>query len=608
MHRWASLPLHDYDRGHSAEFIGDTFHTQEVRVDVERKDKREHRRSTAPGVLLLGALAGLFLFDWTIDDDRVLAESTNIFGKHVTGTSDIGHGKPFPCLEMTGPQYPSDRGVGSVNAVSWASDKNLPLEGHSQDPMIAQATMPSSPDRESAIAQTARSDEPVHSTDTVNITGRQERVTSGQRLSIQSSTLENLLLEKGVLTQEDWIRLKAEEERQIFEQTAEMQYAGNPRWYERIRLNGYSQFKYNLGATSPLFDLPLNDSFGDQQPNEFYVRRLRLVFQGQVSERVAFFMQFALEGEQQRLSNREMIDNFMDFYLTKDRVHRFRAGLHRVPNAFDTYRSSTNRQEQDRHESIQSGAPGERDLGIAYYWSPKTAQERFAELAAYHNGPGDYGVFGLMVYNGQGRNQFDLNKSNHIGAKLTYPFQFRNGRLMETGILGYHGIFAVQGASQPNVVSPARCHNLLDSEGGCDVKDQRVTAYLWTPPQPWGFLGEFTIGRGPKRNEQTNFIDETQIIGGYVQVYYTWRYSDVGMLTPYVRWGTYSGGFKSLNGAPDGQTQTWNLGLTWDVDTHLRLNADWVSKDGVNSTLVTNRPQAHFDASQLRFQVQWFWN
>jgi phosphate-selective porin len=80
------------------------------------------------------------------------------------------------------------------------------------------------------------------------------------------------------------------------------------------------------------------------------------------------------------------------------------------------------------------------------------------------------------------------------------------------------------------------------------------------------------------------------------------------MLTPYVRWGTYSGGFKSLNGAPDGQTQTWNLGLTWDVDTHLRLNADWVSKDGVNSTLVTNQPQAHFDASQLRFQAQWFFN
>lgn len=89
-------------------------------------------------------------------------------------------------------------------------------------------------------------------------------------------------------------------------------------------------------------------------------------------------MQFALEGGQQTPANNEMIDAMVDYYLTKDKVHRFRFGLQRVPNAFDTYRSSTNRQEMDRHESIQSGAPGERDLGVAYYWSPKVAQERFS--------------------------------------------------------------------------------------------------------------------------------------------------------------------------------------------------------------------------------------
>jgi hypothetical protein len=262
----------------------------------------------------------------------------------------------------------------------------------------------------------------------------------------------------------------------------------------------------------------------------------------------------------------------------------------------------------DRHESVQSGAPGERDLGVAYYWSPKIAQERFAQLAAYHNGPGDYGVFGIMVYNGQSRSRLELNKDKHIGAKLAYPFQFPNGRLLEAGVLGYHGVFGVQGASQPNVASAARCISPLTSEGGCDIKDQRVTAYVWTPPQPWGLLAEFTVGRGPKRNAQTNFIEESNVVGGYVQGYYTWRYSDVGMLTPYVRYGEYYGGFKSLNGAPDGQSRTWNLGLVWEPDTHFRFVADWVFKDGLNSTLVANRAQSDFDASQLRFQAQWFWN
>ncbi|CAI4032047.1 putative phosphate-selective porin [Nitrospira tepida] len=460
----------------------------------------------------------------------------------------------------------------------------------------------------SVLAQASGSAEPIQMTDPVHVTGQQERVTSGQRLSIQSTTLENLLLEKGVLTQDDWIRLKAEEERRIFEQTAEMQFAGNPRWYERIRINGYTQFRYNLGASDGKFDIPLNDSFGDQQGNEFYVRRLRLVFQGQVSERVAFFIQFALEGSQQELSNREMIDNHMDFYLTKDRVHRLRMGLHRVPNSFDTYRSSTNRQELDRHESVTSGAPNERDLGIAYYWSPKTAQERYAQLAAYHNGPGDYGVFGIMVYNGQSRNRLELNKNKHVGARLAYPFQFRNGRLLETGVHGYYGYFSVPGVSQPNVASAARCHDRLTAEGGCDVKDQRFNAYIWTPPQPWGIMAEFTIGRGPQRNQQTGFVDETQVLGYYIQANYTWRYSDVGMLTPYVRWGEYYGGFKSINGAPDGQSRTWNFGLVWEPDTHLRFVADYVFKNGLNSTLVANQSQIDFDASQLRFQAQWFWN
>ena len=432
--------------------------------------------------------------------------------------------------------------------------------------------------------------------------------TTGQRMTIQSSTLEDLLLEKGVITQDDWIRLKAEEERRIFEQTAEMQMAGNPRWYERIRVNGYSQFRYNLKPTSSLFDLPLNDSFGDQNGNEFYVRRLRLVFQGQVSERVAFFMQFALEGGQQQLDNREMIDNYFDYYITKDRVHRFRVGLHRVPNAFDTYRSSTNRQELDRHESIQSGAPGERDLGVAYYWSPKVAQARFAQLAAYHNGPGDYGVFGIMVYNGQSRNRLELNQDKHVGLRLAYPFELPNGRLLETGVMAYRGIFSVQGAGSPTSTGAARCVHALNAEGGCDVLDERVTAYFWTPPQPWGILGEFTVGRGPQRNPANNFVEEQSLHGGYIQGYYTWRYSDVGMLTPYVRWGEYYGGFKSLNGAPNGQSRTWNIGLVWEPDTHFRFVTDWVIKDGANSTLVVNRQQADFDDSQLRFQAQWFWN
>lgn len=437
------------------------------------------------------------------------------------------------------------------------------------------------------------------------------RAVSGQRLTIQSTSLESLLLEKGVITQDDWIRLKAEEERRVFEQTAEMQMAGNPRWYERIRINGYTQFRYAAGPTDSKFSIPLGDKAATTQPREFYFRRIRLVFQGQISERLAFFLQGAFEGDQEKqdMFNKEIIDAYADYYLTKDKVHRLRFGQHRVPNSFDTYRSSTNRQELDRHESIQSGAPGERDLGIAYYWSPKIAQERFAQLAAYHNGPGDYGVFGIMVYNGQGRNKAELNSDKHVGVRLAYPFELPNGRLLETGVMAFRGVFSVSGAGSPiSTSSAAKCRQGLNSQGGCDTTDERITAYLWTPPQPWGLLAEGTIGTNAKRNTLNNTIEEASLRGGYVQGYYTWRYSDVGMLTPYVRYGEYYGGIKSISGAPDGQSRTWNFGLVWEPDTHWRYTAELMLKDGLNERLVRNQAQDSFDASLLRFQAQFFFN
>ena len=437
-----------------------------------------------------------------------------------------------------------------------------------------------------------------------------QRAGFSQRLTIESTNLESLLLEKGVITQDDWIRLKAEEERRAFEQTAETGMAGNPRWYERIRINGYAQFRYSAGPSSDKFSIPLSDKAATTQPRELYFRRIRLVFQGQISERLAFFLQGAFEGDQEKqdMFNKEIIDAYGDYYLTKDKVHRLRFGLQRTLNAFDTLRSSTNRQELDRHESVQSGAPGERDLGISYFWSPKVAQERFAQLAAYHNGPGDYGVFGVTVYNGQGRNKAESNGNKHIGVRLAYPFELPNGRLLETGVMAYRGVFSVSGATAPGTTTAAICQQGLNRQGGCDTTDERITAYVWTPPQPWGLLAEGTIGKNAKRNETTNIIEERPLIGGYVQGYYTWRYSDVGMLTPYVRYGEYYGGLKSLTGAPDGSSRSWNFGLVWEPDTHWRYVAEFMLKDGLNERLVLNQAQNDFDASLFRVQAQWFFN
>jgi hypothetical protein len=462
--------------------------------------------------------------------------------------------------------------------------------GSAQEPLVAQQSQPNP-------SPTAGPIQPLPS--------------AGRSLAIESTPLEDLLLEKGVISVDDWIRIKAEEERKMMERTAESQFISSPRWFERINVNGYAQFRYSTRSDAKLTN-PLGESFSNSNPQDFFLRRIRLVFQGQVSERIAFFMQFALEGNGFATANNEMVDMYGDYYLTRDKAHRLRFGMVRAPNAFDTYRSSSQRQELDRAESIQTGQPGERDLGIAYMWSPKVAQERYNRLAAYHNGPGDYGVLKFMVYNGQGRNQRELNHDKHMGARLAYPFELPNGRLLETGAFAFTGEYVVTGTGAPtSTSSTTRCYkaqtNTAGGTLGCPIQDKRVTAYIWTPPQPWGVMAEYTVGRGPERDER-GVVREQELHGGYAQINYTWRYSDIGMLTPYARYGYYHGGVKNQTGAAADNTM-WNLGLVWEPDTHLRLVSEYSIHNRLDTTeILFNRPQQEFNGQMLRFQIQWFWN
>ncbi|MDR4473031.1 MAG: hypothetical protein MRJ92_10440 [Nitrospira sp.] len=112
-----------------------------------------------------------------------------------------------------------------------------------------------------------------------------------------------------------------------------------------------------------------------------------------------------LEGGQQTLANNEMIDAYSDFYITKDKEHRSGGASIASLNSPPTPTSpSTNRQEMTGMNRYRAARWGKRFV-CGLLLSPKVACKSadLAQLAAYHNGPGDYGVFGIMVYNGQSR-------------------------------------------------------------------------------------------------------------------------------------------------------------------------------------------------------------
>lgn len=137
----------------------------------------------------------------------------------------------------------------------------------------------------------------------------------------------------------------------------------------------------------------------------------------------------------------QMRDLYADVYIDATKVHRLRVGLSKVPFGFENLQSSQNRVPLDRTDPINSGvSPNERDLGVFYYWTPEDKQHLFRDLVdGGLKGSGNYGVFGLGVYTGQGGSQLEQNRNLHAVARLTWPVMLASGQVVEAGVQGYTG-------------------------------------------------------------------------------------------------------------------------------------------------------------------------
>ena len=122
--------------------------------------------------------------------------------------------------------------------------------------------------------------------------------------SVDATSLEELMLEKGLISQDDYIRLKAEQERRLSESATMAEFTASPRWYERLRHYGYGQLRYNQlgnpnGQVRTYHDASVGDASNGAQPGFFY-RRIRWVITGQVSEHVGIFFQPDMRQQHQR--------------------------------------------------------------------------------------------------------------------------------------------------------------------------------------------------------------------------------------------------------------------------------------------------------------------
>ncbi|NOU09049.1 MAG: porin [Nitrospira sp.] len=390
----------------------------------------------------------------------------------------------------------------------------------------------------------------------------------------QANGVEDLLYEKGQITKEEWVKLKADQEKQ---DAIVADRASITKWFDKISIRGYVQARYTY--------LPGDKSIRNEYDNTirddtgFAFRRARLVFSGDITDWLSFYIQpeFAgtVPGTTGDQSNHfvQLRDAYTDIFLPvpflflDKKELRIRAGLSKVPFGFETLQSSQNRIAFDRSDGMNSAVNGERDLGFFIYYTPTETRKLFRKLVdSGLKGSGDYGVLGVGVYNGQTLNVTERNDNKHIVLHATYPMELPYGQIIQFGVDAYRGTFNV-GATVPLTTGgPA-----VGRENNGNILDERVGVHFILYPQPIGFQAEWNWGHGPQLNATRTAVEEGDIQGGYVQGMYKWDVNNWTTLTPYVRYQEYSGGKKHRTNAPFNVVREWEVGLEWQFTRSLEF-------------------------------------
>ena len=337
------------------------------------------------------------------------------------------------------------------------------------------------------------------------------------------------------------------------------------KWYETFAIRGYMQVRYNRL-------LETNENLGNEQGDKswgkdggFFIRRMRIIFYGQLSKQVYFYVQpdFASSPSSDRLHFVQLRDAYMDVGVDKKNEFRFRIGQSKVPYGFENMQSSQNRLPLDRNDALNSAVSNERDLGVFFYWAPKRIRERFAYLVSSGlKGSGDYGVFGIGAYNGQTANNPELNNDRHYVARISYPFMYKK-QIIEAGIQAYKGDFVLSKSNLSTGVKYVKDLNYLD---------QRVAASLILYPQPFGIQAEYNIGKGPEFNKVTDSIEVRDLSGGYVTFNVKTHYKN-HLFYPFVRYHQYKGGKKHEKDARSYDVKELEIGLEWEPVKNFELVA-----------------------------------
>ena len=404
--------------------------------------------------------------------------------------------------------------------------------------------------------------------------------------SVAQANIEDILYEKGQITKEEWLKTKADHEK---EEAIIQQQAATKKWYDKLSIRGYTQLRYNYITDDKKLVSEYDSSIGNNKGFQF--RRVRLVISGDVTDWLSIYIQpeFGATAGTGNNNFAQLRDAYADIFLTKDKEFRIRGGQSKVPFGFENLQSSQQRLALDRVDGLNSAVNGERDIGFFLYYTPVETRKLFRNLIEKGlKGSGDYGMLGVGVYNGQTLNVSEVNDNKHVVLHATYPFELPYGQIVQVGADAYRGVVNVSTAPGTGVTIPT---------GNVNILDERVGAHFVLYPQPFGLQAEWNWGRGPELNAARTAIEEGYLQGGYVQAMYKWNDA-----IPYIRWQEYNGGKKHRTNSPFNVVREVELGLEYQFSKAVELTVAYAFS---KRTDTLTAPYAIHDGQILRFQLQW---
>jgi hypothetical protein len=366
------------------------------------------------------------------------------------------------------------------------------------------------------------------------------------------------------------------------------------KWYDKFSIRGYSQIRYNrlLETNGNLGCEQCDRSWG--KDGGFFMRRMRIIFFGQLSKNVYFYFQpdFASSPSADRLHFGQIRDAYFDVGIDKNNEFRFRIGQSKVPYGFENMQSSQNRIPLDRNDALNSAVSNERDIGVFFYWAPEAKRKLFSSLVSDGlKGSGDYGVFAFGAYNGQTANNPELNNEPHIVSRFTYPFEYKK-QILELGVQAYTGKW---------VMPISNLSSGVKTNGTLNYLDQRVAGTFVLYPKPFGIQAEYTIGQGPEFNKVTDSIEVMPLKGGYVTLSYLAKLNKQTLI-PFFRYQYYDGGKKHERDARSYEVCDIEIGAEWQSNKNFELVVNYtISSRRYEDFIKRNNFQS---GNLLRIQAQ----